>query len=271
VKIKRKKERERNHIKVVQVKCKNQDLPGETIRENLDFLTKYIQKYIDKSKYEDEYIKVFWSGFRQGELSKDGDAWNEIVNKIKSIRDKMTELAKYSKYFSDYRLTKLDFDAPLPEVNDEEIIKNSSSENLYHIRTRPEIKIEKTTGFEDEKFYLSKVDSPETTLTGNAQIKLTGKDRSILFIMGPSELLRLLASLLDNWKSKPWNEIKENLLLPESFESFKAQKTELLNQVQGIRGEISVLQGEIDQIVYELYGLTEDEIKIVEGEENKRL
>lgn len=515
----KKKERENNLIKIVLVQCKNQDLLGDTIRENLDFLTKHIQSHINESEYEDEYIKVFWSGFRQGELSKDGNAWNEIfidrkgrtfvdeiesrgvplekvltpyqgivpnpdrttpqnikflpserdvktnegvfvlndkeisqlsltpkekelikpsyrnsevslylvdipkneriyliyiwknhdiedcpnikthlerymeilqkrrevkegkipwyslhwprdeglfkipkivcsnwgnqwqpfafqeegyyerrditffvpkpnveesifyflailnsslirkwgkeklkqkgymrqklqekipihrinfknpteakmhneiVNKIKSIRDKMTELAKYSKYFSDYRLTKLDFDAPLPKVDNEEIIKNSDPENMYSIRTHPEIKIEKTTGFEDEKFYLSKVDSPETTLTGKAQIKLTGKDRSIVFIMGPSELLRLLASLLDNWKSKPWNEIKENLLLPESFESFKAQKMELLNKVQGIREEISELQGEIDQIVYELYRLTEDEIKIVEGEKNKR-
>lgn len=521
----KKEEREKNQIKVVQVKCKNQDLPGETIRENLDFLTKHIQKYIDKSKYEDEYIKVFWSGLKQGELTagvwnlkystelnvilneieksgekignflhvgcgvltnrdyvtnrnikrltqseveqygikigdgifviseeeyknlqlsskeknvikpwyknsevsryipdlyekrkfliylrnKDSlddypaikshlmkfkgildyqllgygetnkwyaitrasedsvlkrekiftpyraymntfaysddayfsskdlyyitypveppnvgeslkyvlgilnsstiDFWclhklkhkgnmreyyatplknipvrrinfedpkevgfhNQIVDKVESLSKKMVELAKYSKYFRDIRLTKLDFYASLPEVNDEEIIKNSSSENLYNIRTHPEIKIEKTTGFEDEKFYLSKVDSPEMTLTGEAQIKLTGKDRSVLFIMGPSELLRLLASLLDNWKNKPWNEIKESLLLPESFESFKAQKTWILNEVRDVREEISELQGEIDQIVYELYGLREDETKIAEGEENKRL
>jgi len=520
----KKEEREKNHIKVVQVKCKNQDLFGDTIRENLDFLTNHIKEYIEKSNYEDEYIRVFWSAVKQGELPDDGSAWDEvlvdrkfrdllrrieeggealielsgiirgvdssadkvtplnirnismqkidqynikvgdgifllseneknslpllpnelelvkptyknsdvcpyfvdverslfliyikkdtkadlypniiqhlekfreildnraenkrretatwyslnwprnerllcsnkivcsrwgekgpkyfgfqtgdyydgtdiriivpkestqenilyilgilnskiikkwmtekvqrrgytaqsalsqitihrinfndyeevnmhdeIVAKVKSIRNKMSELVKSSKYFSGYRLTKLDFNAPLPKVDNEEIIKNSSSENLYNIRTHPEIKIEKTTGFEDERFYLSKVDSPETTLTGKAQIKLTGKDRSIVFIMGPSELLRLLASLLDNWKSKPWNEIKENLLLPESFESFKAQKMELLNQVQGIREEILELQGEIDQIVYELYRLTEDEIKIVEGEKNKRL
>jgi len=515
----KKGERENNHTKIVQVKCRNQDLPGDTIREKLDFLIEHIQKYIDKSKYEDEYIKVFWSGAKQGELSKKGDAWNLILNardkklldkldsekfklsdfvtidegihtgadkvtnrnqrhladssikigagifilnenevaslrlnetekelikpwfknsdihkyivpprnrnefliytddstsidfypaiknhlekfeeilklkreyksgrrkwyalhwprkkdlfeetkivvpyradenrfaldelslygsadiffiktrsdisinvyyllgilnskllnfwcqrklkkkgeareykptllqnlpihkinindseeltlhdgiveKVKTTREKMVELAEYSKYSLDIRLTKLDFNALLPEVNDEEIIKNSNPENMYNIRTHLEIKIEKTTGFEDEKFYLSKVDSPETTFTGNAQIKLTGKDRSVVFIMGSSELLRLLASLLDNWKNKPWNEIKENLLLPESFESFKSQKIEILNKVQGIRGEISELQGEIDQIVYELYGLTEDEIKIVEGEENKRL
>ena len=69
-------ERENNHIKIVKVKCRNQDLEGETIRENLEFLTKHIQKHVDKSRYEDEYIKVFWSGVKQGELT--GKAWHLI-------------------------------------------------------------------------------------------------------------------------------------------------------------------------------------------------
>lgn len=190
---------------------------------------------------------------------------NEIVSKVKAIRSKVSEIARYSKYFSDSRLTKLDFHAALPEVNDEEIIKAQNSENIYSIRTHPEIKIEKTAGFEDEKFYLSKVDRPETTLSNKAQIKLIGKDRSVLFIIGSSELLNLLTKLLDTFLNKPWNEIKENLLLPESVDSFKAQKAGILNKVQDIRGGISSLQEEIDEVVYELYGLTEEEKKIVKN------
>lgn len=452
----KKEERENNHIKIVQVKCKNQDLPRSTIRENLDFLTKYIQKYIDKPRYEDKLIKVFWSGIKQGELPKDGGAWNEIfidrpfrkiaskinqnsvplhevldtkqgivpgvdrvtrenirslpahimdekgikigdgvfvltqheanqivsnpdkhgllvpsyrnshisayyvdipsrerdyliyidrkidlnkypeikshlgkyreiletrltryeekgykelypyyrlnrprdrrmlslekivvsnwgtdwqpfayqtgsffekrdvtifvkrqgikesllyflgilnsglmkywmeskakqvgymrqklqeqipiyhisfvnpeevtahdeiVEKVKSIREKMTELAGYSKYFHGPRLTRLPFDALLPEVNDEAIIKSIASENLYNLRTHPEIKIEKPEGFEEQKFYLSKVEKPELILTGNAQLKLTGKDRTSLSMTGSYELLNLLACILSN-------------------------------------------------------------------------
>ena len=71
-------ERENNHIKIVQVKCRNQDLPGDTIRENLDFLVKHIEKHIGKPKYEDKFIKVFWSGVKQRELPQDGGPWNEI-------------------------------------------------------------------------------------------------------------------------------------------------------------------------------------------------
>jgi len=95
----KKEERENNHIKIVQVNCKNQDLPGETIRGNLAFLTQHIQEHIDKSRYEDEYIKVFWSGVKQGELSKEGEAWslihttkeNKLLDKLDSEKLKLSD------------------------------------------------------------------------------------------------------------------------------------------------------------------------------------
>jgi len=58
---------------------------------------------------------------------------DEIVDKVKSIREKMAELAEYSKYFLGVRLTKLDCSAPLPEINDEAIIKSISPENVYNL------------------------------------------------------------------------------------------------------------------------------------------
>ncbi len=511
-----KEERENNHIKIVQVKCKNQDLPGNTIREILDFLTKHIQKHIDKPRYEDKFIKIFWSGVKQGELPQDGGAWNEVflsrstkqfiaciesqgkplqmfcqivqgivsgadrvthhnirllpeekirednvkvgngifiltqrekenltltsveetllhktyknsdinpyyvdftnspeiyiiytaketdidaypnieahlrkfkeiladrlnrynesyswfclhrereekllsstkivtsrwgedikpfalqtgnfyensdinliipktetresilyilgilnsgviinwmrvkarqkgltrqsillqipihlinfedpeevrmhnvtVNKVKSIREKVAELAKYSKYFSGHRLTRLQFDAPLPEVNTEAIIKSIPPENLYNLRTHPEIKIEKPKNFEGDKFSPTKVEKPELILTGNAQLRLKGKNETV-FIEGPYELLRLFFNVLSKWKGKLWSEIKENLLLPDNIVSFNTQKSKISNEVQDIRTEILQLQQEIDQIVYKLYGLTKEEIKIIE-------
>lgn len=509
-------ERENNHIKIVRVKCKNQDLPGNTIRENLDFLTKHIQKFIDKPRYQDEYIKVFWSGIKQGELTdapwdllfdtntrktidkisangspleklcnvikgvdtgancvtkenirdiragsarlgegifilsaeelrnlsltdeektkikplitsedlgngildivtqpnyllyvKDKDklenypriydhlakfrgilesraeikrnpgrkwyalAWprdesvfedeklivsyradrnnfvfdrsgyfglsglyfiakendvgesleyimallnsktidfwygfkgkkkgdsreyvetpinsipirhidfnnsedvrmhDEIVEKVKSTMKKMAELAKYSKYFSGPKLTKLEFNSHLPEINDEAIIKSIPPENLYNLRIHPEMKIEKPKDFEEEKFYLNKVDKPELTLTGNFQIKLKGKDGTTVFIEGPHDLLKLLVDILSDWKGKPWREIKEDLLLPDNIVSFNAQKTRILSEVQGIRTEISQFQKEIDQIVCKLYRLGVPEIKMMEGLDEK--
>ena len=192
---------------------------------------------------------------------------NEIVNKVNSMLENMAKLAKYSKYVSGLRLTKIEFDASLPEVNDEEIIKSTPRENQYSIRTHPEIKIEKPKSFEDDKFYLSKVDKPELTLTGNVQLELKGKNGTSVFIDGPRDLLKLLADILSlsNWKNKPWSEIKENLLLPDNIVSFNAQKTRVLNDVRDKRAEILQLQMEIDQIVYKLYGLSEKEIEIVDS------
>lgn len=185
---------------------------------------------------------------------------DKIVEKVKEIREEVSGLVKYSDYFFGMRLTKLEFDAPLPEVNTEAIIKSIASENLYNLRTHPQIKTEKPKGFEEDKFYLSKVDKPELILTGNAQLKLAGKDRTWLFIAGPYDNLKLLADILNNWKGKPWSEIKEKLLLPDNVVSFNAQKNKVLNDVRDVRTKILLLQKEIDQIVYKIYGLTKEEI-----------
>jgi type I restriction-modification system DNA methylase subunit len=209
-----------------------------------------------------ERIPIYRIGFVNSEEVK---AHDEIVEKVKSIRQKMAELADYSKYFQSPRLTRLPFETPLPELDDEAIVKDMSSENLYSLRTHPVIKIEKPKGFEEQKFYLSKVEKPELILTGNAQLELTGKDRTCLFITGSYELLNLLARILSNWKGKAWNEIRDNILLPRNIVSFNTQKTKILNKVQGLRTKILQLQEEIDQIVYRLYGLSKEEIKIIEG------
>jgi len=201
--------------------------------------------------------------------SKEVKLHNEIVNKVKSIREKMAKLARYSKYFFAPRLTRLKFDEPLPKVNDEAIIKSLASENVRNLRTHPEVKIGKSKGFEEDKFHLSKVEKPELILTGNAQLKLKGKDKTSVFIEGPYELLKLLFDILPNWSGKPWSEIKENPLLPDTIASFNAQKSEILNEVLDVRTKVLQLQKEIDQIVYKLYGLTEKEIRIVEESAKK--
>jgi len=188
---------------------------------------------------------------------------NEIVEKVKSIREKMVKLAKYSKYFLGPRLTKLDWNAFLSEVNNEAIIRSIHQENLYNLRTHSQINIEKPKGFESENFYLSKAKNPELILTGNAQVKLIGKNRMSLFITGQFEILKLLANILSGWKNKSWSEIKEKILLPDNIISFNTQKTKILNEVQNIRAEILQLQKQIDEMVYKLYNLTNEEIETV--------
>lgn len=187
---------------------------------------------------------------------------------MKSIIEKIVKLAKYSKYFSGPRLTRLKFNESLPKTDNEVIIKNISSENIYNIRTNPKIKIEKIKNFNENEFYFTKIEKPELILTGDAQIKIKDKNKISFFIEGPYELLKLLYDILPSWKNKPWFEIKENILLPDNIISFNMKKTNILNKVQSIRSEISELQQQINQVVYKLYGLNEREIKIIETEIN---
>lgn len=516
------KEREDNNIKIVQVKCKNQNLPGSTIRENLDFLVKHIEEHIDKPKYEDDFIKVFWSGVKQGDLPEDGGAWNEvllikknkeftkdvesegktlqdicfivqgivssadkvtknnmkllpeykiidyelkdgngifilteeelkrlsfssrersllrktyknsdicpyyvnlmdytpiyviyttkqtdidsyqnikshlekfkevlenkreckegklpwyslhwardesilssvkivtprwgeeikpfalqtgdfyensdinlivpkedvkenilyilgllnsslirtwmnmkarqrgltrqsilfqipihcidfnnpeevkmhdkIVEKVKLIRENMAKLAEYSKFFKDVRLTKLDFNAPLPDINDGRIIKSLPLEKVYSIRIHPDVRVRKPEKFEEEKFYLSKIGKIERSITNDFQLQLKGKKGETLFIENSKELLELVAKILGNQQGRTWSEIKE-VLIPENIEIFNKQKIKILDEVQKIRDVILQLQYEIDQIVYRLYKLDASEIQILE-EKNELL
>ena len=50
----------------------------------------------------------------------------------------------------------------------------------------------------------------------------------------------------------------------EWMEVFETKKAE----VQELKSEIDRVDAKIDRMVYELYGLTDEEIKIVEGEAN---
>lgn len=196
--------------------------------------------------------------------------YKEIVGKVKFIIKKMSEFAKYSKYFSGLRITRLPFNDPLPNINNEAIINSISAGNIYNIRTHPELKIKKIKNFSENEFYFSKIEKPELILTGDAQINIKDKNKTSFFIEGPYELLELLYNILPNWKNNPWDEIKENILLPDNIINFNMKKANILNEVQNIRSEILELQKQIDQIVYKLYDVDEREIKIVESEINMK-
>ena len=58
----------------------------------------------------------------------------------------------------------------------------------------------------------------------------------------------------------------KNITLSLSDQSeWKGYFEEMKNKVNQLQSEIEKTDKQIDQMVYELYGLTEEEIKIVEG------
>jgi hypothetical protein len=179
-----------------------------------------------------------------------------IVEEVETIRKKMKELSQYSQYFTDSRLTRLGFDEPLPALDQRAVIDALPDKQIYSIRTHPSIKIIKPTTFEDSGFRLQKVSGVADTLEG-PELKLVAKDKAELILSGPRDLLELLARLLRGWKGKGWDEIRENLLLPESAKTFAKRQEKLLSAVDTLRDEIASVQTKIDEVVYRLYEIDE--------------
>lgn len=184
---------------------------------------------------------------------------NKVTKGVKSLMGKMYELAKYSKYFEEPRLTKLEPQESIPEINTSAIVEELPPKQLYSIRTHPDLHVIKSEKIISGDFYLDSIGEIEQTLEG-FQIQLKAKNNLSLFIQGSEKLLELLPGLMENWKGKSWSEIKEELLLPKSFDAFKNKEEKILTSVQGLRKEIAELQEEIDQIVFELYGLSDNEV-----------
>ncbi len=93
---------ENNKIKIVEVLARHQDVPGDTTKDKLKFITYHINEHINKDEWEDKYIKVFWSGIKQGELSKDGGVWNiKASSSTDSLLNHMNEIGNPLKDIAD--------------------------------------------------------------------------------------------------------------------------------------------------------------------------
>ena len=79
-----------------------------------------------------------------------------------------------------------------------------------------------------------------------------------------------VSNKIEKWHSLEWNEFEKELkkkkivLLGVQKEEWYERFTRLKQEAQSIKVQIDKTDREIDQMVYELYDLTEDEIKIVE-------
>jgi len=184
--------------------------------------------------------------------TEDVQLHDEIVENAKGIREKMTKLSSYSKYFKGTRLTRLKFKASLPDINPEAIVKSLSPERKFSLRTHPAIRITYSPGLQDAEFILSKVGEVSMTLEG-AEVKLYGKGRKILYINGKEKLLKIITQILTNYQGEYWVSIKEAPFVPQNSEEFEAKKQHLLDTVSKLRARIQELQSSIDTIVFRLY------------------
>ncbi len=179
---------------------------------------------------------------------------DSIVEKVQTVREKLAGLAKYSRYFDGQRLPKLKFDEALPPIKTTIVLQELPDDKLYSLRTHPSIKILKSREFHGDDFRLQHTGKVGQTLEG-PQLNLRSKDRQVLTLAGPAPLLELAAKLLNGRKGQSWEQINNELLLPETNELFQHFQEKLLADVGWLRWEILNLQMEIDESVYKLYGL----------------
>lgn len=122
------------------------------------------------------------------------------------------------------------------------------------------------SGFDnnDEKLFFHSDNLIELTNQSN------GVSKRLVGLLQSDFSIEKVSKKIENWHTLKWDEFekelkKKKVILSgiekeEWFERF----TRLKKEVQNINEQINQTDKEIDQMIYELYGLTEDEIKIVE-------
>jgi hypothetical protein len=95
-------------------------------------------------------------------------------------------------------------------------------------------------------------------------MSLNGKGRKTANIIAPKEILKYLQKVLPKFKGKTWPEIKE-IPVARDLATYQAKEKEVISEARALLRKVASTQSKIDALVYELYGLSKDDIAIVEG------
>jgi len=146
----------------------------------------------------------------------------------------------------------------LPEISDEEVVKSLESSVLRTIRTHPQIRYEPKAV---EHFFLKGAKLAEDTRS----LVVISKDKQVLTITAPQDVLVYLQKILPNYQGEGWSKIIDQILIPTEPGLANKKCTEILSQVTSLHEKTKSLQQEIDSIVFKLYDLTSEEVRVVEG------
>jgi len=181
---------------------------------------------------------------------------DHLVGLVDDIIEAKKSLASYNRFFPGMRLTRLQENEPLPEISDEEVVKSLESSLLRTIRTHPQIRYEPKAV---EHFFLKGAKLSENTQS----LTVASKNKQVLTLTAPQDILEYLQKILPDYQGKEWGEIIDQILIPTEPSLIDKKRAEILSQVASLRDKIKSLQQEIDSIVFELYGLNEEERKVI--------
>ncbi|MCK4328597.1 N-6 DNA methylase [candidate division WOR-3 bacterium] len=198
---------------------------------------------------------------------KEIEIHNFLMEKVDKIIKLKKELAEYNKFYSGVRLTRIEKLKDAPEPDEYLLTKYLPDENKRNIRTHSKVAYEpqNPTDFylsdvgniEPAPLFAKKLDEPLLS------ILLKGKNKKSMRIIAPREIIDYLGKLLLRYKGKSWDEIKE-IPIAKDLKTFISKKKEVSSRVKSFLKKVQKIQTEIDEIVYCLYGITKNEIKIIE-------
>jgi len=178
-------------------------------------------------------------------------------------------LAKLNRFFGT-RLTRLSSPTELPEPDVEAVTLALPDRDLRKVKNHPKVSV-RPENVPD--FVLSKVgdvssaDDLFTSRTGERlyQVPLVGKGRKLITILAPKEVAKYLRDVFARHIGATWAELRETPVARD-LATHQVKEKEVVADARSLLRKVASIQTKIDALVYELYGLTEEEIRIVEGE-----
>ena len=192
---------------------------------------------------------------------------DRIVRLVDQMSATKQQLAKLNRFFA-IRLTRLTGPDQLPEPDIEAVTRSLKGAALRRLHNHPKVTVQSEhTG----EFILTRVgdivDAAELftkrTKEHRYALRLSGKGRKKVTVIAPKEILRYLHQILAAWKGKSWDEIKE-LPIAKDLVTYRAKEKQIVSEARKLLRKTVSIQTKIDALVYDLYGLTDKEIKIVE-------
>ncbi len=245
--------------------------PRPAIRENIKYISSILNStlirfwLVNKCKRKGKALELYFTPLSQIPIRRinfddpqEVKIHDHLVELVNSIIQAKKNLASYNLFFPRIRLTRLQESEPLPEIDDAEVVKSLESSLLRTIRTHPQIQYQPQT---IEHFFLK-----GAKLAEDAQsLAVVSKDRQALTLTAPQHVLVYLQKVLPNYQGKEWSRIIDQILIPTEPGLVDKKSAGILSQVASLREKINALQQEIDSIVFNLYGLNEEERKVIIG------
>jgi hypothetical protein len=192
-------------------------------------------------------------------------------DKLVKLVDEMIEtkqaLAKLNRFFG-ARLTRLAGPDVLPEVEVEAVTLSLPESAKRRLRNHPKVLVKPEPAADFVLSGIGEIGDAADVFAGRDEdmyaMRLSGKGRRWANVIAPNEILKYLQKVLPKFKGKTWPEIKE-IPVARDLATYQAKEKEVVSEARSLLRKVASVQTKIDALVYELYGLSEDEIRIIEG------